>query len=102
VAFDSGEREGNLAYWVRRNGCATTSTGSYLPDLDPGDGTRTRVDRYAGCKDGADVVFYAIEGGGHHWPGGDEPVRLQPRGKVPRDFDGADVVWAFLKAHPRP
>lgn len=100
VPFASGELEGNLAYWVRRNGCATTSTAAYLPDADPGDGTRTRVERYAGCKDEADVILYAIEGGGHHWPGGDEPFRLEPRGNIPRDFDGADVIWNFLKTHP--
>lgn len=102
VRFDSGEREGNLAYWVRRNGCATTPTSVYLPETDPRDGTRTRMDTYPGCEDAADVIQYAIEGGGHHWPGGDEPVRLEPRGPVPRDFDGADVVWRFLKTHPQP
>jgi polyhydroxybutyrate depolymerase len=100
VRFDSGELEGNLAYWVRRNGCSTASTVSYLPDADPGDSTRTRIERYPNCKAGADVVLYAIEGGGHHWPDGDEPFRFQSRGNVPRDFDGANVIWDFLKKHP--
>ncbi len=102
VPFDSGELEGNLAFWVRRNGCATSPTAAWLADADPRDGTRTRIDRYAGCREGADVVLYAIQGGGHHWPGGVEPVRLQPRGRTSHDFDGASVIWEFLKAHPRP
>jgi len=100
VPFDSGELEGNLALWVRRNGCATAPTTAYLPDTDPGDGTRTRIDRYPDCKDSADVMLYAVQGGGHHWPGGDEPLRLESRGPTPRDFDGAEVIWSFLKAHP--
>jgi polyhydroxybutyrate depolymerase len=100
VPFDSGELEGNLAYWIRRNGCATTNPAiTYLPNADPGDGTRTRVEHYAACRNGADVILYAIEGGGHHWPNGDEPFRLEPRGNVPRDFDAADAIWSFLKAH---
>jgi polyhydroxybutyrate depolymerase len=102
VPFDSGELEGNLAYWVRRNGCATSPTVAHLPDTDPNDGTRTRVESYADCQDGADVVLYAIEGGGHRWPGGDEPIFLAPHGRTSRDFDGATVIWDFLKAHPKP
>jgi polyhydroxybutyrate depolymerase len=62
VRFDSGELEGNLAYWIRRNGCAPNGTSTYLPDADPGDGTRTRVERHGGCRAGADVILYAIEG----------------------------------------
>ncbi|MEO8151999.1 MAG: hypothetical protein ABI605_02935 [Rhizobacter sp.] len=101
VAFDSGELKGNLAYWVRRNGCNLSATVNHLPDTDPGDGTLTRVERYADCKDGADVALYAIENGGHHWPGGDEPLR-QSGGHAPRDFDAGTVIWDFFKTHPMP
>lgn len=100
VPFDSGELEGNLAYWVRRNGCSTVAASAWLPDVDRRDHTRTRIETYPDCKDGADVVLYEIEGGGHHWPGGDEPFRLDPRGNTPRDFDGADVIWNFFDVHP--
>lgn len=101
VPFDSGELEGNLAYWVRRNGCLTTPTVTRLPDTSPNDDTRTRVERYPNCRERADVVLYAIEGGGHRWPGGDEPFFLQPHGKTSRDFDGATAIWDFLKAHTK-
>lgn len=102
VPFDSGELAGNLAYWVRRNGCTLIPSAGYLLDADPGDGTRTRVERRAGCREGADVILYAVEGGGHHWPGGDEPSRRKPMGNIPRDFDAAGLIWDFLKAHPQP
>lgn len=99
--FDDGELEGNLAYWVRRNGCAMPATISRLPDTDPGDGTRTRVETYRPCKDQADVVLYAIEGGGHHWPGGDVAWRFDRGGEI-RDFDAGIVIWDFFKNHPIP
>jgi hypothetical protein len=75
VPFDSGELEGNVQYWIRRNGCTLTPVVTRLPDVDPTDGARTRVESYGNCKDSADVPLYAIEGGGHHWPGGDQPLR---------------------------
>lgn len=100
VRFDSGELEGNLAYWIRRNGCALRPGVTHLPDADPRDGTRTRIEHYSGCKEDADVTLYAVEGGGHHWPGGDEPFRLEDRGATARDFDAADAIWSFLNAHP--
>lgn len=99
--FDDGELEGNLAYWVRRNGCALTPTVTRLPDADPGDGTRTRVETYGGCKGGADVLLYAIEGCGHHWPGGDASWRWS-NGRECRDFDAGFVIWDFFKRHPAP
>jgi polyhydroxybutyrate depolymerase len=100
VPFDSGELEGNVQYWIRRNGCTLTPVVTRLPDIDPADGARTRVDSYGNCKDGADVALYAIEGGGHHWPGGDQPLR--GRGNFSRDFDAGVVIWDFFKQHPMP
>jgi polyhydroxybutyrate depolymerase len=99
--FNDGELEGNLAYWVGRNGCTMPATISRLPDADTSDGTRTRVETYRPCKDRADVVLYALEGGGHHWPGGDEPWRYD-RGNETRDFDAGIVIWDFFKNHPIP
>ena len=71
--FDDGELEGNLQYWIRRNGCALSATRTWLPD-NAQDDTRTRVETFGGCAQGADVVLYAVEGGGHHWPGGNETL----------------------------
>ena len=76
VPFDSGELEGNVQYWIRRNGCTLTPVVTRMPDVDPNDGARTRVESYGNCKDGADVALYAIEGGGHHWPGGANLIYL--------------------------
>ena len=101
VPFDSGELEGNVQYWIRRNGCMLTPVVTRLPDVDPTDGARTRVESYGNCKDGADVALYAIEGGGHHWPGGDQPLR-PGMGNFSRDFDAGVVIWNFFKQHPMP
>jgi len=44
--------------------------------------------RWSGCRDGAEVVHYRINGGDH---------------EAPRAIDGrplAEVVWEFFAAHP--
>lgn len=98
--FDDGELEGNVQYWIRRNGCSLTATRTWLTDTIK-DGTRTRVEAFDGCAHGADVLMYAVEGGGHHWPGGDEPPR-RDNGREIRDFDAGIVIWDFFNKHPMP
>jgi polyhydroxybutyrate depolymerase len=95
TAFDSGELEGNIQYWIRRNGCTLSPVVTRLPDIDPADGTRTRVESYGNCSNEADVALYAIEGGGHQWPGGTSKLGS---GNLSSDFDAADVIWDFFKA----
>jgi len=48
--------------WSRLDGCGETSV-----DTVPG----THVNRHLskGCRSGSEVMLYAIDGGGHNWPG---------------------------------
>jgi polyhydroxybutyrate depolymerase len=88
--------------WRLRDGCLTGGTIEDLPDLDPDDGsTVTRV-RYEGCRDGAEIVLYQINGGGHMWPDGYQWDALFARdyGPTNRDINGNEVMWEFFKAHP--
>lgn len=86
--------------WVGLNGCTTKPRTDSLPDAAK-DGTRTRRELYTGCKNGTEVAFLIVEGGGHTWPGG--PQYLPPRriGRTSRDFDASAVIWEFFAAHPR-
>ena len=49
-------------------------------------------------KDGAEVVLFEIEGGGHTWPGQEPPVRFI--GKSTKDISANDLMWEFFKKHP--
>ena len=99
VPLDQSIRDG-LGEWIERDGCPARADTSDLPDVDPADGTRTRAQRHGPCAAGAEVAFYEIEGGGHAWPGG-EPSRAAA-GRTPRDFDAAELIWAFFQRHRRP
>lgn len=86
-----------VAAWVRRNGCTPEPEEEWLPDLDPGDGTRTRWLRYAGCHGGASVELLEVVGGGHVWPGGRWYAPRFLVGRIPRDFHASDRIWAFFR-----
>jgi len=58
-----------VEFWVFHNNCTFQINKTYLPDVDPNDGTRVWKKEYANEKVGVNVVLYGI-GGGHTWPGG--------------------------------
>lgn len=75
---------------ARRNGCAG-------PPLEQSAGPHVRAVNYAGCA--ADVVFYAIDGGGHTWPGG-EPLPGWLTGPTTQEIDATRALWEFFQDHP--
>jgi len=75
-------------------------TITQLPDKDPSDGTKVRKEIYGGCRDGVEVVLYAIEGGGHTWPGGLQYLPESIIGRTSRDFNASEVIWQFFEEHP--
>lgn len=72
---------------------------SYEPDRDPKDGTRVRRETYGPCNHETEVLLYAIEGGGHTWPGGDQYFPARIIGRTSGDIDANEVVWNFFKRH---
>jgi polyhydroxybutyrate depolymerase len=79
-----------LAGWAERNSCDPTPQ-ALPPGTLPAD---THGVRYTGCRDGAEVVFYTIDGGGHTWPGSTKyGIGYYSR------TDATGLIWEFFKAH---
>lgn len=91
--------EDSIAAWVEADGCSAEPEMTDLPDREH-DGTRVRMERHGGGRDGAEVVLVVIEGGGHTWPGR-EP-RLRTLGPSTRDISANDLMWEFFERHPLP
>lgn len=89
-------------FWVKRDGCALPPEVSRLPDLDPDDGTRIRREIYPSCQEGLAVILYAVEGGGHTWPGAYQYASPSLVGLTSQDINACDVIWGFFKRHARP
>ncbi len=59
----------NMRDWAEHNGCdMTLQTERIAEDVV--------LERYTNCDEGADVLLYVIEGGGHTWPGATRDIRF--------------------------
>lgn len=89
-----------ITFWAKHNKGSLSPVITHEPDRDKGDGTRIRKEVYRNGEKGTEVVLYAIAGGGHTWPGGDQYLNEIIIGKTSRDMDANKVIWDFFKTHP--
>ncbi len=90
-----------VKFWVRHNRCSLQPEITRLPDLDREDDTRVVVERYANCREGAEVTLYRVEGGGHTWPQGVQYLPEFIIGRTSKDLDANRVIWEFFRQHRR-
>jgi polyhydroxybutyrate depolymerase len=88
-----------MAFWAAKNDCSPMPTITWEKDSDPQDGTRVRSEVYGQCRNGTGVVLYAIEGGGHTWPGGLQYLPERVIGKTSRDISANETIWRFFEEH---
>jgi polyhydroxybutyrate depolymerase len=87
-----------VAAWVRLNGCrAMPAIESWDREQD---GTAIRRERYGGCTPGSSVELYAVEEGGHRWPGGSALWQYWLSGKRSEELDAGQVLWRFFAERP--
>lgn len=102
IGFDGGDTpigpmpsvEQMLRRWAERDGCTPAPRVERVSE---------NVERrsWDGCDDGAAVLAYTVDDGGHQWPGGD-PGDFSPHaGKLTREIDATRLIWEFFAAHPR-
>ena len=89
----------SMRFWANQNQCPLSPLITHEPDRDPKDDTRVRREGYGPCSRGNEVLLYAIEGGGHTWPGGHPYLPSWIIGKTSRDIDANEVIWDFFKRH---
>jgi len=89
------------ALWVRVDGCLQAPASERLPDADPGDGCTVTSTRWSGGRRGTEVLLYDIHGGGHTWPSGLPYLPERWVGKVCRDVDATEAIWAFFQSHSK-
>jgi polyhydroxybutyrate depolymerase len=91
----------SVNFWVKRDQCVTTPIVTNLPSVDPNGGMRVSREEYTNGDQGTEVVLYAIEGGGHTWPGGVQYAPIAMIGRTSRDIDACQIIWDFFKKHVR-
>jgi polyhydroxybutyrate depolymerase len=84
--------------WTDFDVCSSKPEVSTVADK-AGDGTTIRREAFRGCKGGAEVIVYTVEGGGHSWPGGKPPAPESLIGKTSHNMDASEVLWEFFSKH---
>jgi polyhydroxybutyrate depolymerase len=87
--------EHSVGKWVEANDCDDSAKTTKISDVV------TKL-TYSNCRDGAEVIFYQIEDGGHTWPGSPITLTASWAGKTNRDIVAIDLIWEFFMAHPMP
>lgn len=92
LGLPSGAVRDNMRDWAKHNGCnMVLQTQRIAGDVV--------LESYGGCKDGADVQLYVVEGGGHTWPGG--RIDVPGLGETTHSISATELSWAFFAAHPK-
>jgi len=74
--------------WAEHNSCSSVAP----PDLIT---EHVSLGRYELCPTGVDVHLYAIEDGGHLWPGADD----LPANDVNDEISATDLIWEFFEGY---
>jgi polyhydroxybutyrate depolymerase len=97
MSFYSVDR--SVAAWVQADGCPQKFVETAIEDRHD-DGTRVSRKVYGPGRDGAEVVLYRIEGGGHTWPGRSGAEGML--GRSTKEIDASTLIWEFFRKHPMP
>jgi polyhydroxybutyrate depolymerase len=92
----------SASFWLNKNVNLAPPQISALPDADPQDGTTTDVLSYGSAGSAGELVLYRINDGGHTWPGGTQYFSASLIGRVGRDFNANEAMWAFFSRHRLP
>jgi polyhydroxybutyrate depolymerase len=75
------------ANWAKHDSCDATPVTKQVSE-------HVSSVSYGGCKDGTSVVLYAIDGGGHTWPGA--IVDVARLGATTHEISATDLIWQFF------
>ncbi len=88
-------------FWRRVNKCSATPSVKDFPDINKRDKSTVTSFLYAG--QGADVLLYKVQGGGHTWAGsGNQFLYGLIAGATNNDISASKEIWAFFKKYTAP
>ncbi len=91
-----------VAFWAKHNKCNVKPLSSRLAMSKPESDWVVTKTVYDGCCNGADIEFYAVEGGGHTWHQPSLFAQYLPVaviGKACKDMNSTEIIWAFFQKH---
>ena len=92
---------GSVKFWADRDQCSPDVVSEDIPPKGSSPGTRVKIFSSNNCTGSAEVVLYAIIGGGHNWPGAPDIIPPSIAGRVNMDIHASDVIWSFFATKVR-
>src|SRR5262245_3014320 len=92
-----------MDFWRALHGCGQQDR-RMLPHRDDRDRTRVVLIEWSGCKSGARLRLYRVNGGGHQIPSLTAVADAQSEqrwGLRSRDVETAEEVWTYVKGYAR-
>jgi polyhydroxybutyrate depolymerase len=87
-----------LAFWSQYASCEGEVVDTPLPQK--GESPETNVTLFfVGCEENNEVLLYAVQGGGHNWPGVDDLMSQDWAGTTNMDIRASEVIWEFFSRH---
>lgn len=89
-----------VALWAAANECSSSPVVVDEPNRAD-DGTTVKRVTYCAGRHNREVILFAIEGGGHTWPG-NETIFKKALGRSTRDISANDLMWDFFRMQTLP
>jgi polyhydroxybutyrate depolymerase len=83
-----------MSEWATHDGCPPSDSTTTVSE-------HVRHFAWKSCRDDSAVEVYAVDNGGHRWPGGagSSPGRVD--GITTQEIDASTLIWEFFERHPR-
>ena len=82
----------SILKWAKAVGCPTTPKAT-------SESNGVRIETYGPGRDGAEVIYVAVEGLGHTWAGGKSLLPEFMVGKRSDKLKATDFIWEFFQKH---
>lgn len=80
--------------WVTHDRCAARGARTTVKE-------HVRHFSWSSCRAGSAVEVYAVDNGGHRWPGGTRVSPGRGGGIQTQDIDASTLIWRFFELHRR-
>jgi polyhydroxybutyrate depolymerase len=88
---DNTPAEDVMSDWSIHDSCTGSRSESTVS-------SEVRFIEYGNCAGGAQVQLYAVDGGGHTWPGAFDVPSL---GYTTHQINATDLIWSFFATHSK-
>lgn len=88
--------ESTMAWWANENNCTSGPVTEAMPNISTSDNSTVDRITYSNGDEGAQVILYRVNNGGHTWPGA---IDVPPLGVTNHDIDATDLIAEFFMSY---